>query len=467
MTSSHDKTRQDTTWPVTTPPANDGRRLNSWKQVAAYFGRTDRTVMRWEVERGMPIHRVPGMPKSRIYAEVGELEAWRRGAQELLAEEENPEPNRAEVAPRTAQSRRPLTYRRVLFGVGIVTLVLLVAALIQLWRWGLAAPFIPQPPPPLAAQRLYVQGMDDWERRTPASLNLAVSEFRQAIAIHPDYAEAYAGLAESYDLLREYTLMPEAQSYNLAKSAAEQALALNDRVASAHAALAFADYFGFSDTTDARMHFQRAIELEPNNKTARHWYASFLSAEGDYPGALRQINAAMAIDPTSLAIQADRDLILIRNGQATIGVADLKRLATEHPTFLSPHTYLADYAMSTGDYAAFIRQSVLAARLTQNAARLDLLEVARKGLDKGGRIGMLQAMYAEQARLFEEGIGKAADMAHTAGLLGDRARVLSNLSLALDRHETELLGIDRDPAYRAFLNDPDFRRLASRLKSAG
>ncbi len=467
MTSSHDKTRQDTTWPVTTPAANDGRRLNSWKEVAAYFGRTDRTVMRWEVERGMPIHRVPGMLKSRIYAEVGELEAWRRGSQALLEEDDTVEVGTGGAAPETEPQPRQLVSRQLWFAAGLVIFGALIALIIQLWRQGAAVPFIPAAPPPLAAQRLYVQGMDEWERRTPASLNLAVSKFRQAIAIHPGYAEAYAGLAESYDLLREYTLMPEEQSYSLAKSTAEHALKLNDRVASAHAALAFADYFGFSDPAGARKHFQRAIELEPRNETARHWYASFLSAEGDYAGALRQINAALAIDPTSLAIQADRDLFLIRNGQATAGVADLKRLATDHPAFLSPHNYLADYAMSTGDNEAFIRQSLIAARLTGNAARLDLLEAARKGLDKGGRMEMLRAMYAQQARLFEEGIGKAADMAHTAGLIGDRARVLANLSLALDRHETELLGIDRDPAYRAFLDDPEFRRLASRLKNAG
>jgi Tfp pilus assembly protein PilF len=467
MTSSHDKTRQDTTLPVTTPAANDGRRLNSWKEVAAYFGRTDRTVMRWEVERGLPIHRVPGMPKSRIYADVLELEAWRRGAQELLGEDEGSEPNRTRAANAPLSRQHRFTNRQLLFGFGVVALALIILAIIQLWRVGARVPLLPQPPPPLAAQRLYIQGMDDWEQRTPASLNRAVGEFRQAIAIHPGYAEAYAGLAESYDLLREYTLMPATQAYSLAKTAAEHALALNDQVAAAHAALAFADYFGFWDTADARKHFQRAIDIEPNNETARHWCASFLSAEGDDAGALRQIDRAIALNPTSLAIRADRDLFLIRTGQVAPGVADLQRLAHDHPAFLSPYSYLADYALTTGDNEAFLKYAGIAARLTSNTARLAVLKAARQGFDKGGRAGLLKAMYDAQSRLFESGVGKAVDLAHTAGLMGDKALALADLSLAIDRHETELQGFDHDPAYRMFASDPDFRRIVEKLKSPG
>ena len=57
-------------------------RLETWKEVAAFFGRDERTVKRWEAERGLPIHRLPGGARSRIYAEVEELERWLGGAGE-------------------------------------------------------------------------------------------------------------------------------------------------------------------------------------------------------------------------------------------------------------------------------------------------------------------------------------------------------------------------------------------------
>ena len=122
---------------------------------------------------------------------------------------------------------------------------------------------IPPRPAPLEAQRLYLAGMDDWARRTPASLNRAVGEFNAAIARDGDYAEAYAGLAGCYDLLREYTLMPSSQAFPLAKAAAERALVLDDRLAGAHASLGFADFYGYWDTASARREFARAIALDP------------------------------------------------------------------------------------------------------------------------------------------------------------------------------------------------------------
>jgi hypothetical protein len=55
------------------------QRLDSWKQIAAYFNRDQRTVQRWEIQRGLPVHRIPGGLKSAVYAFPNEIEAWLRG----------------------------------------------------------------------------------------------------------------------------------------------------------------------------------------------------------------------------------------------------------------------------------------------------------------------------------------------------------------------------------------------------
>ena len=181
-------------------------------------------------------------------------------------------------------------------------------------------------PPPLAAQRLYLAGMDDWAKRTPAGLNRAVTEFSAAIARDPDYGEAYAGLAITYDLLREYTLMPSSQAYQLATAAAQRALALDDRLSYAHAALGFAEFYGSRKTSAARSEFRRAVELDPRNETAHHWRATFLMTLGDVAGARREIEAAWALNPGSLAIAADRAFILYANGKTAEAVGNLKAL---------------------------------------------------------------------------------------------------------------------------------------------
>jgi serine/threonine-protein kinase len=308
--------------------------------------------------------------------------------------------------------------------------------------------------------------MDDWEQRTPASLSRAVSEFRAAIGLYPRYARAYAGLADCYDLLREYTLMPATQSYALAKAAAEHALMLDERVAGAHAALAFAEYFGFWDSAAARAHFQRALALDPDDETTRHWYATFLLSMGDVAGALKQIDAAQALDPASLSIRADRDVIL-DNAKQAVGVDDLERLEREHPRFLSPHVYLAEHDERLGNDREYLREESIVAQLTSNASRAAVLAAARRGLATGGHRGMLQAMLELQTKLFEAGTGDALDLARLAALLGDRKAALADLGLAVDRGEADLSVKYGGGPFAFLAGDPAYERIVARLRAGG
>jgi tetratricopeptide (TPR) repeat protein len=451
---------------VTSPDGPAKQRLESWKEVADYFGRTDRTVKRWEAERGLPIRRPPGAGRGRIYAEVAELEGWLKGGVGAEGQDVSTAEPAAEAEAAARDRARPA--RLWLMAIAAVTIPL-VALIAAASIWARLAP----PPldagasdPPLAAQRQYVAGIDDWQKRTPESLNRSIDEFRAAIALYPRYAQAYAGLADCYDLLRQYTLMPATQSYALARAAAEKALALDERVAGAHAALGFADYFGYWDAAGARAHFQRAIALDPHNETARHWFATFLLSAGDHAGALKQIDAALALDPASLSIRADRDVI--REGVApAASIADLERLAREHPKFLSPHVYLADHAQRIGDDRTFLEEASAAAELTSDWARLAILAAARRGLRTGGHRGMLEAMFDAQARRFEAGEGDALDLARIAALLGDRKTALAYLGLAADRRETDFSEKAIDSTFDFVAGDPAYQRLVARLRPGG
>lgn len=442
------------------------RRLESWKEVAAFFGRTDRTVKRWETERGLPIHRPPGAGKGRIYAEVDELEAWLKGGAGADAREEALEARAAAAAAPLGNPWKPGRRWWVAVPVLALSAVVVIAAAWTASRHPSASVTRASSDPPLAAQRLYVSGMDNWEQRTPAGLNRAVGAFRAAIALYPRYAQAYAGLADCYDLMREYTLMPATQSYALARAAAEHALALDERVAGAHAALAFADYFGFWDAAGARAHFQRALALDPNDATTRHWYATFLLSVGETAGALQQIDAARALDPASLSIRADRDEILGGSDPAA-ALADLRRMARDDPKFLSPHVYLANHAENDGDDREFLKEAGIAAAMSGNTLRQAVLAAASHGYATGGHRGMLRAMLDAQTRQFEAGTGDALDLARLAALLGDRKTALADLSLASDRGEADFSQKALDRPFAFLAADPDYRRLVAHLRPRG
>jgi Tfp pilus assembly protein PilF len=434
-------------------------RLESWKEIAAHLRRSERTVMRWERERGLPVHRVPGLDKSRVYAEIAELEAWRRDqpAPTPLTGEDGP--------PASAQGLRAPALA-MLARTGIITLAITVVVVVAVVMLRDPILRLARPPPSLAAQRLYLGGMDDWAKRTPEGLNRAVGEFSGAIARDPDYAEAYAGLAASYDLMREYTLMPPSQAYQLATAAAQKALALDDRLSNAHAALAFAEFYGAWKTAAARYEFRRAVELDPRNETAHHWRATFLLALGDNKAALEEIESARALDPTSLAIAADHAFILYANGGKVQAVSELQAIEAAHPEFLSPHNYLAGIDFDQGDDPGYLRESVAAAELEHDRVREALIAAASAGFQAGGHTAMLATMARELTDEFQAGAASAYSLARTWALLGDRQKSLDYLRLAIDRRDSDAIGFTGDDAFASLRGDADFQRLVKQAREA-
>ena len=145
-------------------------------------------------------------------------------------------------------------------------------------------------------------------------MNQAVDYFTQAIVHDPNYAQAYVGLADCYNLLREYSAMPPEEAYPRALAAAKKAVELDDSSAEAHTSLAFATFYGSFDAAGAEREFRRALALNPSDARAHHWYATSLFAEGRYAEALSQIEMAQQLDPASSAILADKGLILLYAG---------------------------------------------------------------------------------------------------------------------------------------------------------
>lgn len=156
------------------------------------------------------------------------------------------------------------------------------------------------------ARENYLNGLHAWNLRTPASLAQARDDVGAAIAHEPGYAPAYAGLANTYLLLREFGTMPGAEAYAKAMAAADAALRLDPQLAAAHRARAFALYWGRRDPRAAWTEFDRAGALAPGEALTWHWYATALDGSGRETEALRMIDRARSLDPTSTAILADK-----------------------------------------------------------------------------------------------------------------------------------------------------------------
>jgi len=309
------------------------------------------------------------------------------------------------------------------------------------------------------AEEFYLKGRYYWEKRTPENLNKAVDSFTQAIVHDPGYAPAYVGLADCYNLLREYTVMPASEAYPRALAAAKKAVELDDRSSEAHASLAFVSYFGMWDAATADREFRRAIELNPSNAIAHHWYATYLQCLRRYPESLAEIERAQALEPASKSVLADKGNILFNAGRQQDAIALLKQMEENEPDFISPHRYLREIYLLTADYPRYLVEARSEAVLMHDSSALAMVEATEKGFATGGGKGLLETLHQQQTKLYERGLLSPYFLAVTCSLQGNKQEALRYLKTVYDQHADGMAPIETDHAFDNLHNEPAFRQL--------
>jgi len=206
----------------------------------------------------------------------------------------------------------------------------------------------------LEAYHLYLQGRWFWNRRSIEDLYKAVEYFEQAIEIDPNYALAYAGIADSNILIGYYILGNI--GYSKAKEAALKALELDNMLVEAHTSLAMVKFVLDHDWAGSEREFKRAIELNPNYATAHHWFAYLLVYLGRFDEAIDEIERALESDPLSMAIIRDVGEIhyLARNYDKAIEA--LKRAIDMDPNFAVSHFNLGLVYLQKSRYEEAIQE---------------------------------------------------------------------------------------------------------------
>jgi len=457
--------------------ASLGARLDGWKDIASYLGKAERTVKRWERDRGLPVHRVPGGARSSVYARPAELEEWLKSSQDSIVGSEematNSDSITGEASGWTEAIDGPpaalIDDRRWLIGIASILLVV-VALLGAVLRYSRGAPeayetaSAVKPSLPTAQVReLYLKGRYEWSQRTPDSLNRALEDFTQAIAKDPKYAEAYAALADTYDLLPQYTTMPERDAYARAIVAARKALALDDSLAEAHRALAFAEMYGEWDFADSEKEFRRAIELNPNDPVARMWYANAFAVPGRFAESLEQMNKAQELDPSSHTILADKGWMLFNSGKRQEGIELLKEVERSAPEFRSSHIYLMLINLDLRDYPAYLAEGEKTAESMNDPVLKDIIASARTGYGRGGEDGMFRNLYVKQKQYYDKGMLVGTTLAKTCVQMGKKQEALHLLEEAYARHETDVLACLAHPDLLTLKDEPRYRALLNKI----
>ena len=184
----------------------------------------------------------------------------------------------------------------------------------------------------IEAYTLYLRGRFYWNKRDKEGVLGSVKLFQEAIKIDPDYARAYSGLADAYNIAAGNNYMDLADGLARSKEAAMKALELDDNLAEAHASLGLSllDDLMYED---ALREFRRAIESNPSYASAHHWYGLCLQDLGRAEEATKEIETAHALDPLSPVIAFNVAAARFYAGRMDEALALSDKLIEDEPTF--------------------------------------------------------------------------------------------------------------------------------------
>ena len=315
------------------------------------------------------------------------------------------------------------------------------------------------------AYELYLKGRFFWNKRTGPDLKTACDYFQQAIQADPQYATAYAGLAESYLLIPEFGAGFPRDYFPKAKAAAERAIALDESSAQAHAALGLLLCFSDANFTEAEKEFKRAISLNPNYATAHHWFGNcLLVALGRFDEAISETRRAVELDPLSLIINADLGGTLTNARRYDQAIAQLQRTLALDDKFAYAHWNLGQAFYLKGDRAAAIAEYEKARALDDDPDILGLL--GRAYADTGEKekaADMIEQLETRAKQQFVRGYLIAIVYIG----LGERNKAIDDLEREYINHDNiDTVWIRVDPMLDPLRGDPRFETLAERIVPA-
>ena len=235
------------------------------------------------------------------------------------------------------------------------------------------------------AHGAFLKGRYCLNKGTAEGVQSAIAHFEEATSRDSRYAVAHAGLAVALDLADHFRVLPGRQAFPRAKAAAIKALELNDSLPEAHNALAFATHSFDWDWAGAEQTYQRAMALNPNFATARHWHGFYLGMLGRVDEAITELRRAQELNPLSIVIRTHLGLMLYWGRRYRQAIEQLAQTLEMEPYFAAAHYFLALTYEQQGMYEKTIEH-------LQRA-----LEVSPGSPDKVGALGHAHAVFKRKA----------------------------------------------------------------------
>jgi TolB-like protein/DNA-binding winged helix-turn-helix (wHTH) protein/tetratricopeptide (TPR) repeat protein len=308
------------------------------------------------------------------------------------------------------------------------------------------------------AHQSYLKGRYRWHTRRWDELQSAIGDFQRAISIEPDYALAYAGLADCYLVLPLLGGVTQEEAYPKAKEAAEKALALDPGLAEAHNSNAYVKLYLDWDFAGAERGFRKAIELNPSYATAHQWYAELLSFEGRREEAIAEMRTALDLDPLSAVMHHQAGQTYQQARQYDQAIQEYQNAIALDPQFTGPSSMFMSFAYWRKGLLELAAEKMgLVFRNHAEAAK------AASGLAQRSAVGNMREYNRKQlevARFFPRP-AYYFGLFHAA--LGDDAQAFHWLEKAYERRDECILYIKVDPEWDRLRSDERFVAIVRRV----
>lgn len=306
------------------------------------------------------------------------------------------------------------------------------------------------------AYKLYLKGRYFLSKSDPEGVRSAIEAFQQVVMIDPDYAEAYAGLAESY-IIASYLYLPHKQALPAAREAAEKALELNGTLAEAHNSLAAARWMYDWNWEGAERAFRRALSLNPNLATAHRWFGLFLAGIRRFDEGIAELKQAVELDPLSLFHNAYLGLVLYLARRYDAAIEQCRKTLELDSNNLPSMGFIGLSYVEQGNIEAAISMFQKQRQVMDAPLLLSELGYAY------ARAGQAQEALKLLAELTARPSTPPEYMAVIHAGLGDKDQAFAWLDRAYEERTVMLPIVYVDPKYDSLRSDPRFADLIRRL----
>ena len=313
------------------------------------------------------------------------------------------------------------------------------------------------------AYTLYLKGRYAWNQRNRKNLEASIPYFEQAIAKDPQYALAYSALADVYSVLPFFAGNP-AEDFPKSSTAARKALQLDPTLGHPHAVLG-SNQMGYDwDFAGGEAEFKKAIELDPNDATAHQWYAENLGMIGGRgQEALREIDQARLLDPTSLIIRRVKGSVLVAARRYDEAIAVCRQLLDENPTFNLAQDCLGYAYWGKRMYPQAVEAWKTYGQRSGDQEDKDLGEALDRGFRSGGWHGALTEAIKIKLSQRKTGYTSPFMIARYYADLGDKEKAFQWLDTAYREHDFLLKELNTGFEVDNLRSDPRFAELVAKV----